>query len=64
MITEKIDVKEFEVILLNGDVAKIIDGENFKALKSSDYNFYFNKTTGFFVRWGKGDYQKHSKKNQ
>jgi len=45
--------KDYEITLLNGDVAKIKDSVNFKALKSSDYNFYFNKNTGFFVRFGK-----------
>jgi len=49
---EKVEVKDFEITLLNGEVAKIRDSKDFKALKSSEYNFYFNKNTGFFVRWG------------
>ena len=31
----------------------LVDGKNQKVLKSSDYNFVFNKETGFFARWGK-----------
>ena len=59
---EKVEVKDYEITLLNGEIAKIKDSVNFKALKSSDYNFYFNKNTGFFVRWGKGNYNKIPKK--
>ena len=32
---------------------KIFDKENRKALISENYNFIFNKDTGFFARWGK-----------
>ena len=32
---------------------KIFDNRKYKVCKSSDYNFVFNKETGFFVRWGK-----------
>ena len=32
---------------------KIFDSQQYKICKSSDYNFIFNKKTGFFVRWGK-----------
>lgn len=32
---------------------KIIDNENFKLLRSKDYNFNFDKNTGYFERWGK-----------
>jgi len=49
-------IKTTNIILINGDVATIIDTSLFKALKSEKYNFLFNKQTGFFIRWGKGDY--------
>lgn len=45
-----------EIKLINGNIAKIIDTPLFKALKSDEYNYLFNKKDGFFVRWGKGDY--------
>ncbi len=32
---------------------KIIENKRYKICKSSDYNFIFNKDTGFFARWGK-----------
>ncbi len=35
------------------DNLKIIDSKKYKICKSSDYNFIFNKDTGFFARWGK-----------
>ncbi len=31
---------------------KIFDNEKYKICKSSDYNFIFDKETGFFARWG------------
>ena len=32
---------------------KIIDNKRYKLCSSSDYNFIFNKDTGYFARWGK-----------
>ena len=32
---------------------RVFDTEELKICKSSDYNFIFNKKTGFFARWGK-----------
>lgn len=32
---------------------RIVDGPNTKALRSENYNFFFNKNTGLFARWGK-----------
>jgi len=32
---------------------RIIENKNGKALSSNDYNFVFNKRTGYFARWGK-----------
>ncbi len=32
---------------------KIIENKRYKICNSSDYNFIFNKDTGFFARWGK-----------
>ena len=31
---------------------KIVENDNFKICSSSDYNYIFNKKTGFFVRFG------------
>lgn len=46
-------MKKTEIKLINGDKAVIVDNDNFKALKSENYNFIFNKNDGFFARWGK-----------
>ena len=32
---------------------EILDSKNKKICKSADYNYIFNKQTGFFARWGK-----------
>jgi len=32
---------------------KIAENDELKCCKSSDYNFIFNKKTGFFARWGR-----------
>ena len=48
-----------ELELIDGSIAKIKDTKNYKALRSDGYNFFFNKKTGFFLRWGKfSDYSK------
>ena len=44
--------------LFDGSIATIKDTKNYKALRSSEYNFFFDKNNGFFIRWGKGDYTK------
>lgn len=44
-----------KIRLSNGDVAKVIDTKQYKALKSKKYNYLFIKSNGFFVRWGKSD---------
>lgn len=31
---------------------QVYDGEKFKFVRSEDYNFNFDKNTGFFARWG------------
>lgn len=49
-------IRTTEIKLFDGSVAIVRDTENYKALKSKDYNFFFNKKNGYFVRWGKGDY--------
>jgi len=51
-----------QIELINGDIAVIKDTDNYKALRSNNYNFYFNKHDGFFIRFGKGDYTKSLKK--
>lgn len=48
--------KTTEIALIDGSIAIVKDTEFYKALKSENYNFYFNKDNGFFARWGKGDY--------
>jgi len=55
-------MKETKIKLFNGETAVIRDTENYKALKSEDYNFYFNKKNGYFVRWGLGNYNDKIKK--
>ena len=35
------------------DGLQIAENEELKCCKSSDYNFIFNKKTGFFARWGR-----------
>ena len=55
-------MKTHEIKLINGEIAKIIDTDKFKVLKSKEYNFYFNKETGFFVRFGLGDYTNKKRK--
>lgn len=47
--------------LFDGSTAIIKDTDTYKALKSEEYNFFFDKNNGYFVRWGKGDYTKESK---
>lgn len=42
-----------EIKLINGDKAVIVDDGKIKILKSENYNFLFNKSDGFFARWGK-----------
>jgi len=55
-------MKESKIKLFNGEIASIRDTDVYKALKSEDYNFYFNKKSGYFVRWGKGNYSNPSNK--
>ena len=44
-----------EIELIDGSIAKIKDTKDYKALKSKEYNFFFNKKDGYFVRWGFGN---------
>jgi len=41
-----------EIKLINGDKAQIADTSKIKVLKSPSYNFFFDKRSGFFARWG------------
>ena len=41
-----------KIELFDGSIATIKDTENYKALRSDGYNFFFNKKDGFFCRWG------------
>ena len=40
------------ITLFDGTIAVVKDTDNYKALKSDDYNFFFNKKDGYFIRWG------------
>jgi len=42
-----------KIKLINGDDAQIFDSPKVKVLKSPNYNFFFDKRSGFFARWGK-----------
>ena len=46
-------MKKTNLKLANGEEALIVDNNEVKILKSENYNFLFNKKTGFFARWGK-----------
>lgn len=46
-------MKKTEIKLSNDDNAIIVDTDKVKILKSENYNFLFNKSDGFFARWGK-----------
>lgn len=48
---EKISTLE----LFDGTIATIKETDKYKALRSDNYNYFFNKSDGFFVRWGKND---------
>jgi len=46
-------MKKTEIKLSNGEIATIVDTDKVKVLKSENYNFLFNKSDGFFARYGK-----------
>jgi len=46
----KIDKK---IIETNGKKYTLFETLEIKAVRGEDYNFFFNKDTGFFARWGK-----------
>lgn len=46
-------MKKTNIELVNGDKAVIVEDNNVKILKSENYNFLFDKKSGFFARWGK-----------
>jgi MoaA/NifB/PqqE/SkfB family radical SAM enzyme len=46
-------MKKTNIKLVNGDKAVVVVGDKVKILKSENYNFLFNKQSGFFARWGK-----------
>lgn len=43
-----------DIKLIDGSNATVRDTERYKLLKSDEYNFFFDKVTGLFIRWGKG----------
>jgi MoaA/NifB/PqqE/SkfB family radical SAM enzyme len=46
-------MKKTTIELVNGDKAVLIEDQKVKILKSENYNFLFDKSNGFFCRWGK-----------
>lgn len=46
-------MKKTEIELANGEKALIVENDKVKALKSENYNFLFQKSDGFFARFGK-----------
>lgn len=46
-------MKKTNIELVNGDKAIIVEDNKVKILKSENYNFLFDKKSGFFCRWGK-----------
>jgi hypothetical protein len=46
-------MKRKNIKLVNGDNAIVVEDDKVKILKSENYNFLFNKQSGFFARWGK-----------
>jgi radical SAM protein with 4Fe4S-binding SPASM domain len=46
-------MKKTTIELVNGDKAVLIEDQKVKILKSENYNFLFDKGTGWFARWGK-----------
>jgi MoaA/NifB/PqqE/SkfB family radical SAM enzyme len=56
--------KIYNIQLFDSSNAIIKDNIEYKVLKSEKYNFIFNKKNGFFVRWGKGKYDKNVKFNK
>lgn len=46
-------MKKTEIKLINGDNAVLVEDSKIKMLKSENYNFVFDKSNGFFARWGK-----------
>lgn len=46
-------MKKINITLVNGDKAVIVEDKKVKILKSENYNFLFDKKSGFFCRWGK-----------
>jgi len=51
-----------EIEMFDGNIGIVKDTEFIKVFKSDDYNFYFNKIDGEFIRWGTGDYTKEPPK--
>lgn len=47
------NMKKTEFELVNGDKAVIVEDQKVKILKSENYNFLFDKSNGFFARFGK-----------
>lgn len=57
-IYENNPVHIHEIKMFDGSIGIVKDTEELKLFKSHDYNYYFNKKSGEFIRWGKGDYTK------
>lgn len=46
-------MKTYTIKLSNNKDAILLEDKHTKTLISEDYNYIFNKSDGFFVRWGK-----------
>lgn len=46
------NIKTNKIIMIDGSIGTIKYNNKYKLFKSDDYNFFFNKKDGFFVRWG------------
>ena len=46
-------MKKTTIELVDGSKAILVEDQKVKILKSENYNFLFDKTNGFFARWGK-----------
>lgn len=53
MVKYKLVTKKLRVYKMDNKDITLIDGKHLKVIRSDEYNYIFNKTNGFFARWGK-----------
>lgn len=46
-------MNQYKITLRDNSKGILLDTDEFKSFRSKNYNFNFNKKTGFFARWGK-----------